>query len=518
MRKAIPFLFKRRYRFLIGRKTKGDSGFLSYKEAMGRGLSEGGSETGTVLWNGETMGNVVRLSNLKKTFYYIRKNGWTAAWQAVRERVGDLRADDYAYQPPGAEEREAQRRRVWEEKTLFSVIVPAYETKEAYLEELLDSLQAQTYETWELIVADASRSGKVERVVRARQDARIRYWKLEKNGGISENTNAALAKAEGAYTGLLDHDDLLTPDALYWMADAIEKGKKCGNPPRLLYSDEDKCGEDGSVCYEPHRKTAFNADLLLSNNYICHFMVMQTKLIRTLGLRADYDGAQDFDLMLRAADALGAFARENPEKLPICHIDKILYHWRCHQASTAANPASKRYAYEAGRRALEDFCRRKGIDAAVEHTRHLGFYRLCYRGDFWQSRPDVGALAGPLPARFQNGRNRKGGRRKTLQSGIYEADGSQRYETLRTGFSGYMHRAVLQQDVVCADIRTMKVRPELEPLRNRLLARAGRPEAMGREEAVSLSRRFCEQIREEGYKICWDPMADTAGEYGYARK
>ena len=178
------------------------------------------------------------------------------------------------------------------------------------------------------------------------KDSRIRYVRTAENKGMSENTNEALQYATGDYVGLLDHDDLLTPDALYEMAMTLQNANEQGIEAALVYSDEDKCDTEAKIYYEPHVKLGFNWDLLLSNNYICHFLAMKTELIKKLGFRKEYDGAQDFDLVLRAT-------LEKDEKDEILHVEKILYHWRCHDLSTAANPQSKLYAYEAGKRAAE---------------------------------------------------------------------------------------------------------------------------------------------------------------------
>ena len=307
---------------------------------------------------------------------------------------------------------------------LFSIAVPAYETDPVYLKELLDSLQEQTYPCWELILADAGTGDSVRKAAEARADERIRYIRLASNDGIAGNTNAAIELAQGAYIGLLDHDDILTRDALYEMACALEKQEQNGIHPVFLYSDEDKCDGEAQNTYEPHRKTDFNLDLLLSNNYICHFLVMDAAVMKRLRLRTGFDGAQDYDLVLRAA---GQVLEGTPEEAYV-HIPKILYHWRCHRNSTASNPASKTYAYEAGRRALEDFGREHGWKVQAEDTRHLGFYRLEFMPDALSQRrsAEVG-----LPS-CRNGR---------LVSGIYDESPdstvTMRYDGLKRRFSGY---------------------------------------------------------------------------------
>ena len=223
---------------------------------------------------------------------------------AVRERSFSPYFKDYSYLKPEEETLLRQKEESSKKKLLFSIVVPAYETKEEYLKQLIDSLLEQTYPFWQLIIADAGESNKVRETVQSYHEERIQYLKLSSNKGISENTNRALEAVKGEYVGLLDHDDFLTADALYEMEKRIMQGKEQGIEYAFLYSDEDKCDETGSSFYEPHFKMDFNLDLLLTNNYICHFLVMKRTLIGQLGLRKEYDGAQDFDLVLRAVGKL----------------------------------------------------------------------------------------------------------------------------------------------------------------------------------------------------------------------
>ena len=181
----------------------------------------------------------------------------------------------------------------------------------------------------------------------------------------------------------------------------------------------------------------------MSNNYICHFLVMKRELIQSLGLRGQYEGAQDFDLVLRAAEKLGTV--EDLCAGRIRHIPLVLYHWRCHSSSTAANPASKRYAYEAGRRALQEFVRGRQWKARAVDTEHLGFYRLEYEGDLFESRKDVGAVGGRI---LRNGR---------VAGGRMSAEGRIFYQGLPAAYSGYLHRAVLPQDAEALDLRNIRV-------------------------------------------------------------
>ena len=424
----------------------------------------------------------------KRALSYFRRNGISAAAWAVAERLlQEAGQKGYDYLPPTQEEQDSQKKEAeeWKDPPLLSVVVPAFETPPVYMEALLDSLQAQTWPHWELVIADAGSTNALRALAEGREDPRIRYRKLPANLGLSGNTNEALKEVRGRYTGLLDHDDLLTPDALYEMARALREKEKMGISPVFLYSDEDKCDGAGTRFYEPHYKPDFNPDLLLSNNYICHFLMLRTEVFRRLQERPGFDGAQDYDLVLRAS--AGVFS--GVPEAAFVHVPKVLYHWRCHEASTASNPESKRYAYEAGRRALEDFCASQGWQARAEDTAHLGFYRLRYQPDILTVRKDVGAAARPLPPRL--------GR---LRSGIYEKDGSMRFAGLPVGFSGYMHRAVLSQDVEAADIRAMRVQPELEEELGKAL------EAVRRgEDPEEASRAFCEGVREKGLRICWLP-------------
>ena len=278
-------------------------------------------------------------------------------------------------------------------------------------------------------------------------DARIHYIHLTENAGIAANTNQALPYARGEYIGLLDHDDVLTPDALYEMADAITKANDRGVRVAFAYSDEDKCNGDETKYYDPNHKEDFNYDLILSNNYICHFLVMDADLMKKLAFRPECDGAQDYDLVLRAvSEVLAADGRSGEER--ILHIPRVLYHWRCHEASTAANPHSKKYAYEAGLRALQDHAAERGIPAKAEETRHVGFYRLQYT-EVLQERPDVAAVGG----RVLSGKNR--GR---IAGGRMTADGKVFYEGLPKDFGGYLHRAELSQDAEALDLRCIRIR------------------------------------------------------------
>lgn len=417
--------------------------------------------------------NGIDRASVKKTLYYLRRNGLKSAYYAVLERLEEKKRAAYRFEPAAAEELARQRQEsslLVKAPVTFSVVVPCYHTEERHLREMMDSVRSQTYAHWELILADATEDDSVERVIRTVEDSRIRYVKLEKNAGIAENTNRGIKLAEGSYVGLLDHDDLLTEDALYEMWKAIEGSAVDGVELELLYSDEDKCNSDATQYYELNNKEDFNLDMLLSNNYICHFMVIERELIQSLLLRKKYDGAQDYDLTLRAVERLTG------EEEKIFHVPKVLYHWRCHTSSTAENPQSKLYAYRAGRRAVQGFVDRRGWDAKAVDTSHLGFYRLEYPGSPFAVRQDIGAVGGPLFCRgrasshfsFRGNAVYIAGkplfRRSRILSGRLKEDGTVYYEGLPKGYSGSLHRAALPQDAEAVDIRNIRVREELWPL------------------------------------------------------
>lgn len=455
------------------------------------------------------------IANLKKTIYYMKRNGLRDTYLAALERLRQRDEENYIYAAPDEKALLAQSRRAAGAKIKFSILVPAYRTDPAYLHAMIDSVLKQSYGLFELVIADASDDAGVEDEVKKYRDARIKYLKLSENKGISHNTNAALQAASGDYIGLLDHDDVLTPDALFEMAEAIRLAAEKGIERKILYSDEDKCDETGKYYYEPHRKTEFNLDLILSNNYFCHFTVMKADLMKKLGFRRAYDGAQDYDLVLRAvkeifdgaaSGTVNETADETAEKClfsleaeqEICHIPKVLYHWRCHRGSTAQNPQSKQYAYEAGGRAIADFLKQSGIKGTVSPTKHVGFYQVQYEPDILTARPDVGAVGGCI---FD--------KRNRITGGIYTKAGECPYRGLRRGFSGYMHRASLMQDADAVDIRLMKIRPELFQDISVSPGEDGRIQLqdteLTEEQLQKLSEDICREIKRKGYRIVWDP-------------
>lgn len=269
----------------------------------------------------------------------------------------------------------------WEKTPLVSICVPLFKTKEEDLGQMIASVQAQSYPNWELCLADGTPDDSVEKLIKqwCETDARIIYKHLEQNLGIADNTNAAFAMAKGEWIGLLDHDDLLAPDALYEVlaaagvnpaqaSNVLETGKSV-ETAEAVYTDEDKISVDGKEHFQPHLKPDYNLDLLRSNNYITHFFVVKRAIVEAVGgFVKEFDGAQDYDFILKCTRAAKRTA----------HVPRMLYHWRVSPESTADNPASKLYAFEAGKRAIEADLQRSGVKAEVSHTPDFGFYRVKY--------------------------------------------------------------------------------------------------------------------------------------------
>jgi O-antigen biosynthesis protein len=249
-------------------------------------------------------------------------------------------------------------------KPVISIVMPVYNPPLTYLRAAIDSVRRQYYARWELCICnDASPDAGVRDLLDeyGAGDPRIKVKHMDSNGGISAASNMALKLATGEYVGLLDHDDLLTPDALYEVATALQDIRA-----DLVYSDEDKLDPRGRRC-DPFFKPAWSPDLLLSCMYTSHFSVYRKSLVdRAGGFRPEFDGSQDYDLALRCTEVAEH----------ITHIPKILYHWRMIPTSASDGPYAKPYAYEAAQRALTDAMRRRSIAAEVIAEPFKGFFRV----------------------------------------------------------------------------------------------------------------------------------------------
>lgn len=438
-------------------------------------------------------------SNLIKTINYIKRNGLINAAYAIKERLNEDRASDYKYVPIEEAERLAQIEKSKNMQATFSILVPTYETKPEYLRELIDSVLNQTYKKFEIVIADGSVSSIVADEIKRYEDDRIRYVKLDENGGISRNSNEGLKHCSMEYTALLDHDDILTEDALYNMASLIDNNKRNGIELQLLYSDEDKTNSENTAFFDPNIKPEFNLDLLLSNNYICHFLVVKSEIIKELGFRPEFDGAQDHDLILRVVGSLQNKNNNSYHKL-IAHANKVLYHWRCHEGSTSLNPQSKSYAYTAGKRAIESYLSERGIKGKVIEQPHVGFFYIEYEDGIFNQRNDVCAVVG----RVLDKKNK-------VKDGPLDNDGNVMFKGLdKHNSGGKLHRASCQMEVPYISVIGMKANKEAENVFNKLL----NEELTSKGEDIDykeLSMRFCDLMKIKGYKFVYDPKLIIKG-------
>lgn len=390
---------------------------------------------------------------------YFQKHGLRALFKKSVHKIQNIQ-DDYDYNEwykkvRITDEELAKQRESAADFALqptFSIVIPVYATPEKFLRRMLDSIREQTYPKFEVCLVDATPYAKIQHdpaqgrtpqevlAEYAAADSRFRYATLTENLGIAENTNAAIRMATGDFIVLADHDDELEPQALYECVRAINAHPDV----QVLYSDEDKVDFEDIYYFEPHFKTDFNPDLLRSVNYICHLFVARRSLLDAIAEtaadgqkiyeRSAYDGAQDYDLILRATEEAqamerarlvscanasgantvtdaqqsdvvtstmaGAEPRESAQPAiaaaldplnqallrqgrftssNIIHIPMVLYHWRAHQASTAQHPEAKLYAFEAGARAVYDHCKRIGLPIKkVEQGITYGFYHPIY--------------------------------------------------------------------------------------------------------------------------------------------
>lgn len=362
----------------------------------------------------------ITVQKVIKGLRYLKHYGFKEFVIRLQEK---MEAENVPYEPwyechrakEDALARQKKTSAAWKDAPLISIVVPLYCTNERFLREMIESVLAQSYGKWELCLADGSPSEpegsdgrkfaggqtssalaapgresersdgyrtSLTRIVReyADADSRIVYKVLSENLGIAGNTNAAIALATGEWIAFLDHDDLLAPDALYEAAALIRRGPQkitgveatgYGDGARydVIYTDEDKIDMEGKVHFQPHVKPDFNIDLLRSNNYITHFTLVRRTLAEQVGgINSDFDGAQDYDFILRCTEQASA----------VGHVPRILYHWRSHTESTSENPFSKQYAVDAGRRAIEAHLKRLGVQGEVTATKDMGFYSVDY--------------------------------------------------------------------------------------------------------------------------------------------
>ena len=352
--------------------------YLNFRSGQKKAIYSVGM-TQVAVWRKKVSGYV------KKAKRYLRTYGFEALLKKTANKIMKRKSRPIVYDEwirrhlPDAHQLEQQRKTKLKLEPKFSIVVPLYKTPEKYLKQMIDSVRGQTYSNWELVLSDGSGANSplkhlLEEYILA--DKRIHVCTHEDPLNISLNTNSALENTVGDYIVFLDHDDTLAPNALFETASLLSR--KPGTD--MIYSDEDKMTMDGYRFFQPHFKPDFNLDLLCTVNYICHMLVIKKELIEKVGvLDAKYDGAQDYDFILRCIEATDR----------IEHIPKILYHWRSHEDSTAENPESKEYAFDAGARAVQAHYARQQIPAKVEKGEYLGLYRTKF---LWKKQPLISII------------------------------------------------------------------------------------------------------------------------------
>lgn len=309
------------------------------------------------------MGGLWRLAEKAISLYRCEGLAGIKRGLLVVHALGDKR-NDYGgwvrrYDTLGDEDRAVLRAALagFARRPLISVVMPVYNPRPEWLEAAIGSVRRQLYPDWQLCVADDASTDPAIRPILERyaaEDPRIAVVFREQNGHIAAASNSALALAQGEWVALLDHDDLLAEQALFWVAEAIDRDPELA----LIYSDEDKLDAQGRRC-DPYFKCDWNVDLFYSHNLFSHLGVYRTALVRAIGgFREGFEGSQDYDLALRCLERIA------PEE--IHHIPRVLYHWRVHRESTAQDAAAKPYAMRAGERALNAHLARCQVDARVE--------------------------------------------------------------------------------------------------------------------------------------------------------
>jgi len=339
----------------------------------------------TTMFHTKVIEKLLPVSSRRRRIYDIMiksgqilvNEGWNSLWMGIKSYLNSdkMGNNEYLNWIKEKEPSQFELDHFYEKANRFqyclkiSIITPVWDTDETILRSAIDSVINQVYVNWELCIVDGGSTKKhVNQVLEdySKRDNRIKVKFLSENKGIAENSNEALSLATGEYIGFLDHDDELAPFALF------EVIKKLNQNPdyQFLYSDEDKIDEEGNR-KDPFFKPDWSPDQFLSQNYLCHFTVIQKTLVDSVGgFHKGYDGSQDYDLFLRCT-----------EKIPtdqIGHIPKILYHWRMNVGSAANNPSAKPYAFISAKKALMEALTRRGIVGEVTDGLFLGSYRVRY--------------------------------------------------------------------------------------------------------------------------------------------
>ena len=422
-----------------------------------------------------------------------------SASHAASEVAAAAAGDRYVYAPPAQavldEQREISRRLgegespsevLGDEVSLpdnayapvFSVIITTNEPTLRHFERTLSSVLLQTYGQFEIIVADRSLTAGVRELLQYYPDNRIRYLSLAGCRGEAQVLNTAARNCIGDYLLRAEVGDLLTADALFEIFLYLVRTNA-----ELVYTDEDHIDSSGRKQYIPDRKPGFNKDYLLSTNYVGHLLAVRRELFLALKCRREFEGALDYDLMLRAP------------KSAVGHIAKILYH------STGVTAAEREpeegRIREAGRAALQAYFRERRIPAEVSSEDGRRLYTVRYAPDIFTARSDVGIVGGKVL-----------NRRHRIAGGMMDSAGRVMFEGWDEAEGGPFDRALTVQDAIAVDVRCMRVRPELQGLYTGIF---GDPEDPGHlsgrseEDLMADSLRFCRMVREMGYLVVWDP-------------
>ncbi|QOP42675.1 glycosyltransferase [Sulfurimonas sediminis] len=327
-----------------------------------------------IMWN-ERGENPFRI--VVKSYARYRKHGWSGMLLRLEKELQrvNLSAVNHSNQTSdyakwiARNENDILQTSPLQKRPLVSIVTPTYNTPKRYLQEMLESVLAQTYTNWELCIADdASTKSETLEVLQEYENkyANIQVVYRKTNGHISEASNSALSLASGEYVAFLDHDDTLAPNALYEMVKKLNENPKL----KLIYSDEDKIDEKSNR-FNPHFKSGWNPDMFFSQNYICHLVFLQKEVVDTIGgFRKGYEGSQDYDLLLRSLHVI--------KYDEIDRVEKILYHWRAIEGSTAYGSGEKAYAHQAGLKALQDYFHTKDKEITVEDGKLPNTYKVNY--------------------------------------------------------------------------------------------------------------------------------------------
>ena len=314
----------------------------------------------------------INKKNLQKGLAYLKKNGVKKLMYRLRygTYVGESDYESWLFaQRVNEKTLNIQRNTRFSYNPKISILVATFNTKEEYLKEMIDTVVNQSYSNWELCIADGSTNDFVEKYVQDHYSSyrdKIKLQKLDQNYGISGNTNKAFEMVTGDYITVYDHDDTLELDCFYEIVKALQEYRY-----DVLYTDEDKFDDSTKMYNDPNLKPDFSEDLLRSHNYITHLFIVNKKIVDEVGYyNSEFDGSQDYDYIFRCVEKANA----------VYHIPRILYHWRMHPESTAQNPESKLYCYDAGKRAIEAHYKRVGVEARVELMPKplYGFYHTTY--------------------------------------------------------------------------------------------------------------------------------------------